>query len=297
MIDINNGDDLDFDSARQIGSTLRPGNPLNELELMAARLARYSHSRLLAEYGYDISLTNPVAFLRARYPGRPIFRYIQSHPDLDHMRGLAALRSEGSEVVNFWDTVHDKAPDFQWDSDEQDWKEYSAYREARMGATVLRINRGVRNQFYNQDPDGVGDGDGLYILSPTPEITRVATESENTNNLSYVLWFQYRGIRVVLGGDAEDEVWDSVVGHYGNGLKCHVLKASHHGRDSGYHQRAVELMNPEYTVVSVGKKPENDASNKYRQYGGHVWSTRWRGTISLRIDDQGGATISSEYDR
>ena len=115
--------------------------------------------------------------------------------------------------------------------------------------------------------------------------------------MSYVLRLKYNGIKVILGGDAEEEAWDSIVEEYGQRLKCHVLKASHHGRDTGYHQRAVELMRPKLTVVSVGKKPDTDATNKYRQYSKNVWSTRWRGNITLTIDDNGEATIASEYDR
>ena len=55
---------------------------------------------------------------------------------------------------------------------------------------------------------------------------------------------------------------------------------------------SVSLMCPQYTIVSVGKKPETDASNKYRQYSDNVWSTRWRGNITLTINDDGKATIN-----
>jgi competence protein ComEC len=114
---------------------------------------------------------------------------------------------------------------------------------------------------------------------------------------SYVIWFQYAGIKVVLGGDATEAVWQSIHKQYGNNLKCHVLKASHHGRDSGYHQPAVEAMSPQYTIVSVGKKPETDASDNYLQYSDHVWSTRWRGNIVLTIQPDGNANIESQYNR
>ncbi len=76
-----------------------------------------------------------------------------------------------------------------------------------------------------------------------------------------------------------------------------MLKASHHGRDTGYHQAAVKLMSPEYTIVSVGTKPDTDASNKYRQYIDNVWSTRWRGNISVMINDQGRGQVIPQYDR
>ena len=44
-------------------------------------------------------------------------------------------------------------------------------------------------------------------------------------------------------------------------------------------------MSPKYTILSVGKKPDNDASNKYRKYSENVWSTRWKGDITLEISD------------
>ena len=81
---------------------------------------------------------------------------------------------------------------------------------------------------------------------------------------------------------------------YGDKLKCDVLKASHHGRDSGYHQEAVKAMSPTCTIVSVGKKPETDASNKYRQYSDVVWSTRWYGNMTLTIDNDGKMSWAAE---
>jgi len=56
-------------------------------------------------------------------------------------------------------------------------------------------------------------------------------------------------------------------------------------------------MSPTVTIVSVGKKPETDASNKYRQYSTHVWSTRWKGNIIFTINDDGKVTYDTQYDR
>ena len=74
---------------------------------------------------------------------------------------------------------------------------------------------------------------------------------------------------------------------YGNGLKSDFLKASHHGRDSGYHLDAVKLIAPYITFVSVGRKPDTDASSKYRQQCLRVASTRYHGNIRLEIHDDG----------
>lgn len=294
MIDINNGTDLDAETVNELAAAYGLSEQTRSVR---KSLGGASDSTLLGEKGYDIEVTNPVAFLEENYNGQPLFRYIQTHPDLDHMRGLVALRSAGVGIFNFWDTNHDKVPDFQSESDEGEWKEYEALSAGKRGDRVLRLHRGSQGVFYNEEPEGERGGDGIKILSPTPELIKAANGDGNSNNLSYVLRIKYKGIKVIFGGDAEGEAWDSIVEKYGARLKCHVLKASHHGRDTGYHQRAVELMNPKFTVVSVGKKPDTDATNKYRQYSDNVWSTRWRGNITLTVDDNGNGKIDSEYDR
>lgn len=299
MVDINNGDDLDSKSAAEISR--ETASDYDDRMLPLAEAIGMRRAGILETAGYDIKLTNPVQFLAQHYPGRGLFRYIQSHPDLDHMRGLTALRDAGVSIANFWDTHHKKEPDFQSDSDESDWNVYESLQGGSWNGgkvTVLRLDRNAKGAYYNQDEHGHDGGDGLYLLAPTPELTREANDSDNSNNLSYVLWLQYRDIKVVLGGDAEESVWQSIYEKYGDNLKCHVLKASHHGRDSGYHAEAVKAMSPDYTIVSVGRKPRTDASNKYRQFSENVWSTRWRGTITLTVDDHDGrASIDSEYDR
>jgi competence protein ComEC len=295
MIDINNGDDLDSESAKDIAKAYGIEN--YGIKLALARALGENREELLEKSGYDIELTNPVLFLKGKYSNRGLFRYIQTHADLDHMRGLVALRNEGIGIQNFWDTNHDKEPDFHWPGDKEEWNEYLQLAGGKRGNKALYLTRDRHGQFYNRDSSGNPPGDGLEILSPPPEMITEIRKGVDTNNLSYVLRLTYRGIVVIFGGDAEDKAWDSIVDHYGDNLKCNVLKASHHGRDSGYHQEAVKRMNPDYTIVSVGKKPSTDASNKYRQYSKEVWSTRWRGNITLTIPDNEQAKISSEYDR
>ncbi len=314
VIDINNGAELDLESSEELAKSF--GLPILYNELVKIRrnsqdLTRlFGASRVRAQTrtlerqvleesirkGYEIKLTNPVEFLHNQYPDKYIHRYIQTHPDLDHMCGLTALTGART-ILNFWDTTHSKIPDFQSDEDKEDWATYTNLRSGTTASKVHTLSRGHVGAYWNQNPPGVAGGHGIEILSPTPAIIEAANKEGKTNNLSYVLQLTYKGIKVIFGGDAEEDVWEDLVQEYGGALKCDILKASHHGRDSGYHQPAVALMDPQYTIVSVGQKPETDASNKYRQYSDKVWSTRWRGNITLTIDDHGKANIDSEYDR
>ena len=57
-------------------------------------------------------------------------------------------------------------------------------------------------------------------------------------------------------------------------------------------------MNPDYTIVSVGKKPDTDASSLYAaQTEQGVWSTRWRGNITVTIQADGSYSIVSDKNR
>ncbi len=55
-------------------------------------------------------LTDPVGYFKSVFPDKEIFRFILTHPDMDHMSGLNRLINEGSIYIrNFWDTAHNKA--------------------------------------------------------------------------------------------------------------------------------------------------------------------------------------------
>jgi beta-lactamase superfamily II metal-dependent hydrolase len=301
MIDINNAKDLDPTTAQELGMSggrIASSNLYNisliediSLNTQGRRIARDSaiDATNLARFdrGYNIPLSNPIEFMRQQNY-KHIFRYIQTHPDLDHMRGLAALRDAGYKITNFWDTMHLKQPEFFSQSDKENWEQYQFLRSGT-DCKVLKLYRGSQKKFWSED--------GLEILAPTSELIELANLKKNWNSLSYVLRLTYCGVRVIFGGDAEEDVWESIVKHYGNDLECDILKASHHGRQSGYYQEAVKLMNPQYTIVSVGKKPSTDAHKRYYHYSNKVLSTRWRGNITLEINSQGQGQIFTEYER
>ncbi|HME83078.1 MAG TPA: hypothetical protein VKG91_00610 [Roseiarcus sp.] len=227
-------------------------------------------------------LTDPIEFLQKTYPGRSLFRFILTHPDLDHMRGLQRLH-DAVGFANFWDTRHTKPdPDFRSDADREDWEFYQSIR-----SNAKNYTRGDALFAFGRDENGVPGGDNIEILSPTPTLVTSCNHAGKSNDLSIVLRLRHAGRSFLLAGDAESEAWDDMVAHYGANLKSDYLKASHHGRDSGYHLEALKHVAPRITFVSVGRKPDTDASSKYRQQCKKVASTRFYGNMELRIDDSG----------
>lgn len=288
VIDINNGSDLDSTSLSEIAALYG----VQSFFLPPTQL-------LLESKGYSIKTTNPIEYLTRGFSGRSIMRYIQSHPDMDHLRGISSLIKAGFLPTNFWDTTHNKEPEIQ-NRDAEDWETYLSLRNGHNPkVTVIRPKRGSFAQFYNRGEDQNPGGDGIEILSPDPKLQQWANENEEWNELSLVLKITYAGKTMILGGDAGEPAWEAMYEYYGEQLKCDVLKASHHGRDSGYYQPAVKAMSPAVTIVSVGKKPDQDASSLYRCYCDNVWSTRWKGNITLTFQDDPNKPIlyDWEYER
>lgn len=323
MIDINNSQDYDFDSfndlvadkrrqieAAHLDSAVLGAGPANVLGGLVPPPARtglgglLSPENVLADRGFSSSLlglgalggydaayadaaqdakgelTDPIAFLQREYPGRSLFRFVLTHPDLDHMRGLKRLH-ETIGFTNFWDTRHTKpTPNFRSDADREDWIFYQAIRSSAKFYT-----RGETHFAFAHDQDGTAGGDHIEILSPTPILLASCNAAGKSNDLSLVLRIRHGTRSFLFAGDAEAEAWDDMVECYGPALKSDYLKASHHGRDSGHHSEALKHIAPRITFVSVGRKPDTDASSKYRQQCNKVASTRFYGDMELRVND------------
>ena len=65
-----------------------------------------------------------------------------------------------------------------------------------------------------------------------------------------------------------------------------MLKASHHGRKTGYYQPAVKVLAPWLAITSVGEKAY-DATDNYRRYAEHTVSLRDAGDVQITIADDG----------
>ena len=71
----------------------------------------------------------------------------------------------------------------------------------------------------------------------------------------------------------------------GFNMKIHLLKASHHGRKSGYHREIVKAMNPDVTILSVGDlKAKDDGAASCERYSVEgCYSTLDHGDIIARL--------------
>lgn len=244
---------------------------------------------------YKSLLIDPVDYYRDHLDGRSIFRYVQTHPDMDHMSGLHRFFwQEKVTLENFWDVEHKKELDENdFTNSRYSWEDWLVYSLLRQGIgpddskhRVITNLRGAVGQYWTDDE--------IEVLSPCHKLIDDCDASDEYNDCSYVLKISYGGRSVILPGDAEAAAWSSMLGELEPGvLACDVLKAAHHGRESGYHEEAVDAMSPELVICSVGEKPSTDASDEYKSHGAKVLSTRYHGTILVTLWHDGDIWVNN----
>ena len=276
MVDINNSKTLPAEDVVDLASA--SGLCLYEFKSVTAS------GRSWEDY-YRSLLVDPAEYYKQHFAGRSIFRYVQTHPDMDHLSGLHRFFWQDKvNLENFWDMNHGKTfveEDFV--NSPYEWMDWLIYKVLRGG-----LGPGdARHKVHWKSRDQTGDfwtPDGITMLSPTTALVADCNATGSYNDASYVLKIEYAGRAVILAGDAEAKAWRAMLDHYPTAsLNCDILKASHHGRNSGYHEDAVEAMDPEVVLCSVGKKPDTDASGLYSKQGAQVLSTRYNGTLVATI--------------
>jgi competence protein ComEC len=283
MIDINNSKSLPWDDRVALAAASR----VDVLEF--SRSAVLKGGRSWEDY-YKSLLVDPYDYYQANFADTTIFRYLQTHPDMDHMSGLCRFFIQGQvPLLNFWDVGHGKICNKEdFDSSPYDYADWLTYGFLRDGETfkdgnivpgghrVIKNVRGDQGQFWTDDV--------IRVLSPTDDLVGDCNSSGSYNNCSYVIKISYGGRSVILPGDAEEPAWKSMLDALSeDALACDILKAAHHGRKSGYYQPAVEAMDPRIVICSVGKKPDTDASAEYARIADSVLSTRFCGTIKVTM--------------
>lgn len=199
------------------------------------------------------NLTNPVTYLRDVMGEEEVFRFILSHPDMDHMDGLDNLFSE-FKVRNFWDSgVRKEKPDFSDSGSsrykEDDWDKYENIIVQKEATKVVAFHAGDKQKYFNLDDNNEG-GDYLSILAPTPDLVKQANDGGDINDASYVIAYRSSGGVMLFPGDAHDKTWEYVIGKYLPLVKeCVFMVAPHHGRDSDRDWKFLDMISPKFSLL------------------------------------------------
>ena len=113
---------------------------------------------------------------------------------------------------------------------------------------------------------------------------------ENTNNYSIVTKVEYKNNSIIITGDAERESeLDIINGNYN--LNANILRIGNHGSDSSSLDEFIDIVNPEYYVISVGR--DNTYGHPHKEVISRLEKTE--GKI-LRTDELGDIVFISNGD-
>ncbi len=208
---------------------------------------------------------DPIAYFKERNLST-VFRFILTHPDMDHMDGIKAL-FDSFEVYNFWDTENTKVMDEKSDWGQysrEDWDFYQSIRTSQSSPKTLNLYDNQTGQYYNVGDDGKGGGDGLHILAPTKELVTEANKNEEYNDCSYVILYRTGNKKIVFAGDSAEKTWNHILENHKEDVRdVDILIAPHHGRKTGGNRDYLDTVNPKLTLFGNAKSEYLDYSSWY----------------------------------
>ncbi|MEI9992069.1 MAG: hypothetical protein WDM86_18785 [Rhizomicrobium sp.] len=260
----------------------------NELtKFLRAEAARQSPK---GNFGQKEFPVNPIEYMRRRGI-KSIFRFLLTHPDMDHMDGIKDV-FEAFPVYNFWDTQNtceDKPFGNNAPFREDDWDFYKSLRDGTLVSAPRRLtlHAGDRGKYWNEDDSGTG-GDGLHILAPTKALIASANERGEHNDSSYVILYKSAAGRIIIAGDSHDDTWEHILANHRADVEdVDLLVAPHHGRHSDRDFGFLNVLRPKLTLFG-------NASSDHLAY--EAWSNRGLQVITNNqancvIVDTNGATM------
>jgi len=263
------------------------GNIEEEDPLTKAMMAAAFGLRPRGNFRMSESPTNPIRYAKS-LGIESIFRFILTHPDMDHMDGLDALANE-FRIYNFWDTgTRRDEPEFGEGSPyrEEDWDRYVEMRDGNEEGVSSAIRQaGLRFAFANKKENSQAGGDGLYILAPDAQLANEASDGGDINDGSYVILYRSVGGRILLPGDAHDNTWNYVLTKYATDVaNCSFMLAPHHGRDSNRSYDFLDHIRPKVTLIGCAPSEHIDYNQWSRRDLEFITSNQ-TGNVVLEIFD------------
>jgi len=216
----------------------------------------FENTSLLGNHNQKKHPVNPIKYFKDRNVST-IFRFILTHPDMDHMDGIKEL-FKTFKVLNFWDTQNTKVMNDNSDwgrYNKKDWDFYQKIRTSSSSPKVLHLYAGQKGKYYNQTEDGKSGADGLYLLAPTTDLVKKANKSEDYNDCSYVILYKTgNNKKIIFAGDSAKKTWDYILKNYKEDVRdIDILIAPHHGRKTGGNNKYLDVLKPKLTLFGNAK--------------------------------------------
>jgi len=183
---------------------------------------------------------------------RSIDMVIMTHPDLDHVGGMISLVDRYDIDTVMHSGLLAGAPI------------YSAIAE-RVKQKQIPTTTAHAGQIIEIDKDVY-----LEIYSPYS-----GYDSLEANEYSIIMRLVYGDTSALLMGDATKSNEYEIVNTYGDMLDSDILKIGHHGSQTSTSELLVDIVTPEYGVVSAG------CNNRFGHPHGNVLSTLFSAQVEV----------------
>ncbi len=220
---------------------------------------------------------------------------VATHPDNDHIGGLAA-------AVQFAKVGRIFSPVKQYDSDPfNDLLKYANAQKAKIeipyddepiylgNATVTFYNCGRERKSFVRN---LGDRITSIFKRDEPE------EDPENNDISLVVKIVYGEKAFLFTGDIEKDAESRLISS-GFDLNADVIKIAHHGSKSSSTDAFLDLVNPEYAIISCGKNsyghPSSDTLNTLQKRSITLYRTDLQGDVICTCDGK-NITVTSKKD-
>lgn len=219
------------------------------------RLAAAAEKGVNGDFNQKEHPVNPILYMQDRGIST-VFRFILTHPDMDHMDGIKAF-FEAFSPYNFWDTDNEEEKEFGQDSNggfnEDDWNFYKELRDGKSESDPKRLAlySGNCGQYWNRAEDQSSGGDGVNILAPTKSLVASANECGDYNDCSYVIFYKTGNHTMLFAGDSHDETWEHILENHKDVKDVDLLIAPHHGRHSDRDWEFLDIVNPALSSLGM----------------------------------------------
>ena len=249
---------------------------------------------LEANFNNQSHPTNPIDYLRNICVNKPIFRFILTHPDMDHLDGIKNIFDKFT-ISNFWDTNHQKdlsSADFN-KYKKEDWEHYQQIRKQQQESPkVLQVYQGYQNDFYRLGCDN------FEIISPSEKLVTDLQNLKNPdwNEISYVILHQVFGRKILYCGDSGNKAWQSIMSDEDllNKIKnIDILLAPHHGRKTGGDDlnQYLNKLNPKLAILGNTDNSQHKNYSAFYNREIPILTNNEAGDIVVTIKENGNIDI------
>ena len=201
---------------------------------------------------------------------RHIDLFIASHPDTDHIGGFPAL------VQNY---------DFDYFLKNENQSGTTYFKELikRLGEKRV-VNVKMGEKVYLEED--------IYIVVLFPDIDTDEFES-NTSSVVFKLVYEREAeddFSMLFTGDAPAKIEKYLSELFPELLRSDILVVGHHGSKTSTDEEFLKLVNPDYSVITVGEgnshgHPHADVLDRLAKWGGEIYRTDTMGDIKFLIGE------------